>query len=55
MKIKVVEHSAEEGGLWEEVSSIPGCVSQGASFEELLINLCEVVEGCLSVETHFLK
>ena len=50
MKIKVVIHHAEEGGYWAEVPSIPGCVTQGESFEELLKNLYEAVEGCLSVD-----
>ncbi len=51
MKIQVVVHEAEEGGYWAEVPSIPGCATQGDSFEELLNNLYEAVEGCLSVET----
>ena len=50
MKIKVVVHEAEEGGYWAEVPSIPGCATQGESFEELLGNLYEAVEGCLSVD-----
>lgn len=50
MKIKVVIHEAEEGGYWAEVPAIPGCATQGDSFEELLQNLYEAVEGCLSVE-----
>ena len=50
MKIKVVIHQAEEGGYWAEVPAIPGCVTQGESFEELLKNLYEAVEGCLSVD-----
>jgi predicted RNase H-like HicB family nuclease len=50
MKIKVIVHEAEEGGYWAEVPSIPGCATQGESFEELLQNLYEAVEGCLSVE-----
>jgi len=36
MKIKVVVHEAEEGGYWAEVPSIPGCATQGDTFEELL-------------------
>jgi predicted RNase H-like HicB family nuclease len=48
MKLKVVIHKAEEGGYWAEVPSIPGCATQGESFEELLTNLYEAVEGCLS-------
>ena len=50
MKLQVVIHEAEEGGYWAEVPSIPGCATQGDSFEELLTNLYEAVEGCLSVE-----
>lgn len=50
MKLQVVIHEAEEGGYWAEVPSIPGCATQGDSFEELLTNLDEAVEGCLSVE-----
>ncbi|MFZ0335291.1 MAG: type II toxin-antitoxin system HicB family antitoxin [Candidatus Acidiferrales bacterium] len=50
MKIKVVVHQAEEGGYWAEVPAIPGCATQGENFEELLKNLYEAVEGCLSVD-----
>lgn len=50
MKIKVVVHEAEEGGFWAEVPAIPGCATQGETFEELLSNLYEAVEGCLSVD-----
>lgn len=50
MKIKVVIHDAEEGGYWAEVPSIPGCATQGETFEELLQNLYEAIEGCLSVD-----
>lgn len=50
MKIKVVVHEAEEGGYWAEVPSIAGCATQGETFEELLKNLYEAVEGCLSVD-----
>jgi predicted RNase H-like HicB family nuclease len=50
MKIKVVVHEAEEGGFWAEVPAIPGCATQADSFEELLQNLYEAIEGCLSVD-----
>ena len=50
MKLKVIVHEAEEGGYWAEVPAIPGCATQGDSFEELLQNLYEAVEACLSVE-----
>lgn len=50
MKLKVVIHEAEEGGYWAEVPAVPGCVAQGETFEELLKNIYEAVEGCLSVD-----
>jgi predicted RNase H-like HicB family nuclease len=50
MRLKVVVHEAEEGGLWAEVPAIPGCASQGETFDELLANIHEAVEGCLSVD-----
>jgi len=49
MKLSVIVHPAEEGGYWAEVPAIPGCATQGETFEELLQNLYEAVEGCLSV------
>ena len=49
MRLKVIVHEAEEGGYWAEVPAIPGCATQGETFEELLTNLYEAVEGCLSV------
>jgi len=51
MKIKVVVHQADEGGYWAEVPAIPGCATQGETFEELLKNLTEAAEGCLSVNS----
>lgn len=50
MKLKVVVHEAEEGGYWAEMPAIPGCATQGETFEELLQNIYEAVEGCLAVE-----
>ena len=50
MKLKVVIHEADEGGFWAEVPAIAGCATQGETFDELLQNIYEAVEGCLSVE-----
>lgn len=50
MKLKAVVHEAEEGGYWTEVPAIPGCATQGETYEELLRNLAEAVEACLSVD-----
>lgn len=50
MKLKIIVHQAEEGGYWAEVPAIAGCVSQGESLEDLMRNVREAVEGCLSVD-----
>ena len=50
MKLKVIVHEAEEGGYWAEVPALPGCATQGDTFEELLHNLYEAVDGCLSID-----
>ena len=55
MKVQVVVHEAEEGGFWAEVPSIPGCASQGDSYEELVSNIREAIEGCLSIDMSSIK
>jgi len=50
MKIKAVVHEAEEGGYWAEVPAIPGCATQGETMDELLENLRDAIEGCLSID-----
>jgi len=50
MKIKVIVHEAEEGGFWAEVPALPGCATEGETMEELMHNLREAIEGCLSVD-----
>ncbi len=50
MKLKVIIHKAKEGGYWAEVPSVPGCASQGETIDELLKNVREAMEACLSVD-----
>jgi len=50
VKLKVIIHDAEEGGYWAEVPAIPGCMTEGDTTEELMENLLEAIEGCMSVE-----
>jgi predicted RNase H-like HicB family nuclease len=50
MKIKVIVHEAIEGGYWAEVPAIPGCATEGDTWDELLANLYEAIEGCLSID-----
>jgi predicted RNase H-like HicB family nuclease len=50
MKLKVIIHEAEEGGYWAEVPAIPGCMTQGETMKELIENLYDAIEGCLSID-----
>ena len=50
MILKVLIHSAEEGGFWAEVPALPGCVSQGETVDELRSNIREAIEGWLMAE-----
>ena len=55
MKIKVIIHQAEEGGHWTEVPAIPGCFTQGDSWDELIRNMYEAIEAYLSVDVEKIK
>jgi predicted RNase H-like HicB family nuclease len=50
MKLTVIVHEAIEGGYWAEVPAIPGCATEGDNWDELIANLHEAIEGCLSVD-----
>lgn len=50
MKLKIRIHEEETGGFWAEVPAIPGCATQGDTLEELLQNVHEAIEACLSVD-----
>jgi predicted RNase H-like HicB family nuclease len=53
MKVKIVVHDVppnEGGGYWAEVPALPGCRTQGDSWEELMANVHEVVEGWLLID-----
>ncbi len=55
MKIKLVIHECEEGGFWAEVPAIPGCATQGENMRDLIKNVYDAVEGCLSIDMENLK
>ena len=40
---------AGQGGYTVTVPALPGCVSEGDSFEEALANIKDALEGCLVV------
>ena len=47
MKYRVLIEQDEEGAFVAQVPALPGCVSQGSSREEALINIREAIEGYL--------
>ncbi|GAB1545574.1 hypothetical protein NUACC21_82500 [Scytonema sp. NUACC21] len=49
MKFKAIVHQAEEGGYWAEVPALPGCITEGDTWEELMANLKDAIEGWLEV------
>jgi len=50
MNIKVIVHEEKTGGYWAEVPAIPGCATQGDTLDELIANVHEAIEACLSVD-----
>ncbi|WP_392481282.1 type II toxin-antitoxin system HicB family antitoxin [Nostoc sp. C110] len=49
MKIRAIIHPAEEGGYWEEVPALSGCITEGDTIEEVMANLKDAIEGWLEV------
>lgn len=45
MTIQAIIHPAEEGGYWAEVPSLPGCLTEAESLDELKTNLLDAVKG----------
>jgi predicted RNase H-like HicB family nuclease len=50
MTLKAIIHKADEGGFWAEVPSLPGCLTQGETLDEVKANLHEAIELWLSVD-----
>lgn len=53
LSYKVVLEPAEEGGYTVYVPSLPGCVSEGDTYEEALQNIREAIEGWIQVSQEF--
>lgn len=45
----VIFEPAEEGGYVVSVPAIPGCATQGETFEEAAANIKDAIQGCLAV------
>lgn len=50
MRLKIIVHETDTTGLWAEVPSLPGCVSRGKNYQELIGNLYSTLEKTLSVD-----
>jgi predicted RNase H-like HicB family nuclease len=50
MKLKVVLKPQEEGGYTVYVPALPGCISQGETYEEALGNIKEAIELYLEAD-----
>ncbi len=49
MKLHVAIEKDEAGYYVAEVPALPGCLSQGKTYEEAIANIKEAVEGWLEV------
>jgi predicted RNase H-like HicB family nuclease len=49
MKLHVVIEQDEAGYYVAEVPALPGCLSQGKTYEEAISNVKEAIEGWLEV------
>jgi predicted RNase H-like HicB family nuclease len=47
MKLKAVLEPIDDGGFTVYVPALPGCISEGDSFEEAMENIHEAIELCL--------
>jgi predicted RNase H-like HicB family nuclease len=49
MKLHVIIEKDEAGYYVAEVPALPGCLSQGTTYEEAITNIKEAIEGWLEV------
>ena len=49
MKLHVIIEKDEAGYYVAEVPALPGCLSQGKTYEEAITNIKEAIEGWLEV------
>lgn len=49
MKLHVMIEKDEAGYYVAEVPALPGCLSQGKTYEEAIANIKEAIEGWLEV------
>jgi predicted RNase H-like HicB family nuclease len=49
MKLHVIIDQDKDGYFVAEIPALPGCLSQGKTFDEAIANIKEAVEGWLEV------
>ena len=49
MKLNVIIEKDEDGYYVAEVPALPGCLSQGQTYDEAVANVKEAIEGWLEV------
>lgn len=49
MKLHVIIEQDENGYYVAEVPALPGCLSQGKTYDEAIANIKEAIEGWLEV------
>jgi predicted RNase H-like HicB family nuclease len=49
MSFKVLVYE-EEDGYWAKVPALPGCATQGDTYDDLMANVKDAISGWLSVE-----
>jgi predicted RNase H-like HicB family nuclease len=50
MKLKVILEPSDEGGFTVSVPSLPGCISEGDTMEEAMLNIREAIDLYLEEE-----
>ena len=53
LSYKVVMEPSDEGGFTVYVPSLPGCVSQGDTYQEALINIKYAIRGWIEVSREY--
>ena len=53
LSYKVILEPVDEGGYTVYVPSLPGCISEGDTYQEALKNIKEAIEGWIEVSEQF--
>jgi predicted RNase H-like HicB family nuclease len=53
LSYKVILEPCEEGGYTVYVPSLPGCISEGDTFEEAIENIKDAIKGWIEVSREY--